>query len=547
MSSLSTSGTPLAGQRPGEPPGSGPAAVPSAGSCATGEPSPRSGPMGEPSPGSRAAVAATRGAPPPAGQLGRVHFVGIGGVGMSGLARIFLARGLPVSGSDVRENREVAALRALGAEVHAGNAAEHVGAADTVIVSSAIRETNPEVLEARRRGLRILHRAQALAAVMEGRRAVAVAGTHGKTTTTSMLVVALQHCGADPSFAIGGSLNESGANAHHGTGEIFVAEADESDGSFLCYRPHLAVVTNVEADHLDHFADAEAVEVAFAAFADRIEPHGTLVTCADDPGARRLAQHATARGLVVRTYGERADADVRVVDIATTGLPTGIGVTLEPVQRGRRLGTVALRLPGRHNALNAAAAFTAGIALGFPVPEIREGLEFFTGTRRRFELKGIADQVRVYDDYAHHPTEISATLQAARGVAAGGRLIVAFQPHRYSRTAAFREAFGQALGGADYVVVMDVYGAGEDPVPGVSGAAVAAAVPLASDRVVFAPSWSSVAGLLADRAGPGDLVFTLGAGDVTMIGAEVLAVLDERERARGGEPGRPADADPQAS
>ena len=472
----------------------------------------------------------------PAEELGKVHFVGIGGVGMSSLARIYVARGIPVSGSDVKENREVVALRALGARVAVGNAGENLDGADTVVVSTAIREDNPEVVEARRRGLRVVHRAQALAATMEGRRSVAVAGTHGKTTTTSMLTVALQHAGADPSFAIGGSLNESGANAHNGSGDVFVAEADESDGSFLCYTPSMAVVTNVEPDHLDFFSDAAAVEAAFAAFADRVLPGGVLVTCADDPGARRLAEHARTRGLEVRTYGESDDADVHVAELEARGA----GVSFSLVERGRRRGTVRLKVPGRHNALNAAGAYTAGAVLGVPASELREGLELFTGTRRRFELKGVAGGVRVYDDYAHHPTELVATLEAARAVAGEGRLVVAFQPHRYSRTMAFREEFGAALAGADSVVVMDVYAAGEDPVPGATGAAVAAAVPLPAERVGFEPSWSAVAARLAERARPGDLVLTLGAGDVTMIGPEVLDLLATRAAADAADVAGPA-------
>ena len=454
----------------------------------------------------------------PAEALGRVHFVGIGGAGMSGIARIMLARGLPVSGSDAKESVTLAALRALGATVHVGHSAAHLGGVDTVVVSTAIRATNPALAEAERRGLRVIHRAGALAAVMAGRRAVAVAGTHGKTTTTSLLTVALQRCGADPSFAIGGNLNESGANAHNGTGDVFIAEADESDGSFVQYSPHVAVVTNVEPDHLDHYGTVEAVEAAFEDFTARIVEGGFLVTCADDAGAVRLTRHARAAGLHVRTYGEHPEADLRLAHLITRGL----GSSFEVVARGRRLGRVLLRLPGRHNALNAAAALAAGIGLGFPVERLCEGLGSFTGTRRRFEHKGTVAGVRVYDSYAHHPTELAADLVAAREVAEGGRVVVVFQPHLFSRTQFFAEAFGRALGLADEVVVMDVYAAREDPVPGVTGALVAAAVPLPPQHVTFEPSWSAVAGHLAERAKPGDLVLTCGAGDVTMIGPEVL-------------------------
>jgi UDP-N-acetylmuramate--alanine ligase len=458
---------------------------------------------------------------PAADRLGRVHFIGIGGAGMSGIARILLARGVAVSGSDAKDSTALVALRALGASVYVGHDARQLGASDTVVVSTAIRESNPEYAEAVARGLRVLPRAAALASVMAGRRAVAVAGTHGKTTTTSMLTVALQHCGADPSFAIGGNLNESGANAHDGSGEVFVAEADESDGSFLLYTPHAAIVTNVEADHLDHYGTAEAVDEAFVRFTGRISPGGFLVACADDPGARTLAGVARAAGIDVRTYGISDDADIRLEGLSV--LAGGYG--FEPVANGRRLGPIELQVPGVHNALNAAAALTVGLGLGFPAGELREGLSGFTGTRRRFELKGTSRGVRVYDDYAHHPTELEAVLRAAREVAGKGRIVAAFQPHRYSRTAAFTKEMGIALGLADQVVVMDVYAAGEDAIPGVSGASVAAAVPLPAGDVVFEPSWSQVAARLAERASAGDLVLTLGAGDITMIGPEVLDVL----------------------
>ncbi len=482
--------------------------------------------------------------PPPervldATELGRVHFVGIGGAGMSGIARILLARGMQVSGSDAKDSRVLASLRALGAEINIGHEAPHVKCADTVVVSTAIRENNPEIVEAKRLGLRILPRAAALASVMAGRRAIAVSGTHGKTTTTSMLTVALQHCGADPSFAIGGNLNESGANAHDGSGKIFVAEADESDRSFLAYRPELAIVTNVEADHLDNYGTPENYVRAFDEFVDRVT--GLVVTCADDPGGRALGERARARGIEVRTYGESPDADVRVAELdlgtAQHEPDTGpdAGVSFELVDHGRRLGRVGLRLPGRHNALNAAAAFTAGSALGFPGGELREGLAGFTGTLRRFELKGRAGGVRVYDDYAHHPTELAAVLAAARPLAGGGRVVAVFQPHLFSRTRIFAEQFGRALAAADDVVVMDVYAAREDPEPGVTGALVAGLVPLPPERVVFEPSWSAVPERVANRVRPGDLVLTIGAGDVTLLGPEILEVL-EREASKAADP-----------
>jgi UDP-N-acetylmuramate--alanine ligase len=459
----------------------------------------------------------------PADDLGRVHFVGIGGAGMSGIARIMLARGIEVSGSDARDSSALTSLHALGARVAVGHDPAHLVGVDTVVVSSAIRTTNPEVVEARRLALSVLPRAAALASVMVGRRGVAVAGTHGKTTTTSMLTVALQHCGADPSFAIGGSLNESGANAHDGSGTVFVAEADESDGSFLLLDPEVAIVTNVEADHLDHYETLAAVERAFDAFVDRLQPGGFLVSCLDDPGSRRLAESAAARGVDVRTYGISAEATVRVANLGSHGGRA----SFEVVDRGRRRGRVLLRLPGRHNALNAAAAYTAGSGLGFGARDLIDGLAGFAGTRRRFELKGTVRGIRVYDDYAHHPTELRAVLEAARGIAAPGRVVACFQPHLYSRTRAFASEFGAALGMADEVVVMDVFGAREDPVPGITGGLVAAAVPLPPAQVAYVPSWSAVPHELADRARPGDVVITFGAGDVTLIGPEVLELLAE--------------------
>jgi UDP-N-acetylmuramate--alanine ligase len=462
-------------------------------------------------------------------ELGRVHFVGIGGAGMSGIARILLARGVPVSGSDAKDSTMLAALRALGARIHVGHHAANVTDVDTVVVSSAIRPSNPELVEARARGLLVLPRAAALAAVMVGRKGIAVAGTAGKTTTTSMLTVALQHCGADPSFAIGGDLNEPGSGAHHGSGDYFVAEADESDGSFLLLSPYAAVVTNVEPDHLDHYADEAAVEAAFVAFSQTVDRQGFLVTCADDAGARRVAA-AAADGLEVISYGTAEDADLRIEQLHLDGHTS----EAEIVHHGRRMGRLSLQVPGEHNVRNAAATLAVGLRLGMPFEQLGAGLAGFRGARRRFELKGVEGGVRVYDDYAHHPTKLTAALRAAREVAGDGRLVVAFQPHLFSRTAAFAREFGRALALADEVVVMDVYAAREDPVPGVTGALVADAVPLPYARVTYQPSWSAVAADLVARSAPGDLVMTIGAGDVTLVGPEVLSLL----AALG--PGRPA-------
>jgi UDP-N-acetylmuramate--alanine ligase len=458
----------------------------------------------------------------------RVHLIGIGGAGMSALARLMLAQGVPVSGSDAKESRRLSALRALGAQVHVGHGIECLDGeppASVVVASTAIPPTNPEVVEARRRGLPVWTRAEALNAVMAGRQPIAIAGTHGKTTTTSMVTVALQACGEDPSFAIGSELQSSGTNAHWGTGPHFVVEADESDGSFLAITPRVAVVTNVEADHLDHWADLASIEDAFVRFcAATKETDGVAVLCADDPGARRVAERARAEGVRVVTYGTSADADVRIADPVASDR----GWTFSVMDHGMRRGTVTLQVPGMHNALNAAAAWAVVSVLGAPVAEAAEGLEAFTGTQRRFELRGQVDGIRVYDDYAHHPTEVEVTLRAAREVAGDGRVVVAFQSHRYTRTSIFALDFGRALGLADEVVVLEVYSAGEQPIPGASGAVIAAAVPLPADRVHFEPSWAQVPRVVVERARTGDVVLTMGAGDVGLLAPQIVEMLRER-------------------
>ncbi|MEV5825434.1 UDP-N-acetylmuramate--L-alanine ligase [Spirillospora sp. NPDC052242] len=463
----------------------------------------------------------------PAGELGRVHFIAIGGAGMSGIARIMLRRGIPVSGSDARDSELLAQLGGMGADVFVGHDAAHLGDADTVVVSTAIRDGNPELVAARERGLRVLHRSAALAALMAGRRAVAVAGTHGKTTTTSMLTVALQHAGADPSYCIGGQLVTTGLGADEGTGDVFVAEADESDGSFLMYTPRIAVITNVEADHLDNYGGFEKVKENFARFVDRIEPGGTLVAGADDPVAMDLAERARERGLTVRTYGEAEGADLRVTGFT----PRGLGSRFEIAG----VGEVALGVPGRHNALNATAVVAVAQALGLDDAAVRDGLAAFGGAMRRLERKGEAGGVEVFDSYAHHPTEVTADLEATRDYAKekGGpgddepRIIAVFQPHLYSRTRFFAAEFGAALGLADVAVVLDVYGAREDPEPGVTGKLVADAVPPGTETV-YAPVREDVPGLVASLARPGDLAITLGAGDVTALGPPILERLAAR-------------------
>ena len=459
---------------------------------------------------------------------GHVHIVGIGGAGMSGIARILVARGAVVSGSDAKESRRLVALRALGIYARVGHDAANVEGADVVVISTAIRATNPEVVAAGEHGIPVAARAEALAAVMAGSRGVAVAGTHGKTTTTSMLTIVAQHCGADPSFAIGSELNDSGANAHQGAGDLFIVEADESDGSFLKLPAEVGIVTNVEPDHLDHWGTFEAIEAGFVEFATGIrDAGGFVVACADDPGAARLAGRARGLGVDVRTYGLDPGADYGLAEVATSATGSGALVT----HGAEVVGRLSLQVPGTHNVLNAAAALVAGIGLGMPTAQVLEGLSLFSGTRRRFDFKGEVAGVRVYDDYAHHPTEIAATLRAAREVVGEGNLVVAFQAHHYYRTAMFVEEFGQALGLADQVVVLEVYAPGEEPIPGASGQSMASHVPLPPDHVVFEPSWSAVAGHLADRARPGDIVMTLGAGDIVLLGSEVLDLLADRHGA----------------
>ncbi|GAB3542925.1 UDP-N-acetylmuramate--alanine ligase [Actinopolyspora lacussalsi] len=465
--------------------------------------------------------------------LSRVHLIGIGGAGMSGIARILLARGRKVSGSDARDSRTVLALRTQGAAVAIGHDSPNLDQLESgpsaVVISTAIEAENPELAEARRRGVPVLGRAEALAALMRDHRVACVTGTHGKTSTTSMLTVALQHCRLDPSFAIGGDLNDSGANAHHGEGGLFVAEADESDGSFLVFSPSVAVVTNVEPDHLDHHGTTEAYVEVFEKFVERIEPGGVLIAGTDDPGAAALADRAERAGVRVRRYGtavEGAD-DARIVSYA----PRHGGGSTELLLGGSGAVELYVSVPGEHMAANAVAALLAGIELGADTGELLDGLAAFGGVRRRFEFKGRADGVRVYDDYAHHPTEVRAQLRAARTEVDSGRIVVAFQPHLFSRTAAFADEFGAALAEADEVVVLDVYGAREQPQPGVSGRLIADAVPLPPERVHYEPSITEVAPLTAELARPGDIVLTMGAGDVTMLGPEILTEIDSRDGA----------------
>ncbi|MEB3034962.1 UDP-N-acetylmuramate--L-alanine ligase [[Mycobacterium] nativiensis] len=483
-------------------------------------------------------------------ELSRVHMVGIGGAGMSGIARILLDRGGLVSGSDAKESRGIHALRARGAQVRIGHDASALdllpGGVTTVVTThAAIPKTNPELVEARRRGIPVVLRPVVLAKLMAGRTTLMVTGTHGKTTTTSMLVVALQHCGLDPSFAVGGELgsagSEAGTNAHHGSGPLFVAEADESDGSLLEYTPNVAVVTNIEADHLDFFGSAEAYTQVFDSFVERIAPGGAVVVCVDDPGSAELADRTAAQGIRVLRYGTAAPGQPELAGTLVSWEQQGTGAVAEIALAGSdHREAMRLSVPGRHMALNALGALLAAIEVGAPLEAVLDGLAGFDGVRRRFELVGSAgsgESVQVFDDYAHHPTEIAATLSTVRALVTErgtGRSLVVFQPHLYSRTKTFAAEFGQALDGADEVFVLDVYGAREQPLPGVSGALVAEHV---SVPVHYLPDFSAVPDAVAAAAGPGDVIVTMGAGDVTVLGPEIVTAL--RARADRTPPGRP--------
>ncbi|MFM9274072.1 UDP-N-acetylmuramate--L-alanine ligase [Pseudarthrobacter sp. NKDBFgelt] len=445
--------------------------------------------------------------------LGRVHFVGIGGVGMSAVARIMVARGVPVSGSDAKDLPVMVDLAAAGARIAVGYASANLGDAQTVVAGSAIRPDNPELVAAREAGLPVLHRSEALAATMGGDTVVTVAGTHGKSTTTSMVTVLLQGAGLDPSFAIGANVPALGVNAAHGSSGIFVAEADESDGSFLNYRPRIAVVTNVEPDHLDHYGTAEAVYQSFDRFTALLPADGVLVACADDAGALALAERTRTRGNTrVVLYGTTEGADLVLHD----GGPGDVAVS---TASGRF--PLALQVPGRHNVLNAAAAFAVALELGVDPAAAAAALAHFSGASRRFELKGEARGVRVFDDYAHHPTEVRAALAAARSVAGAHKVHVLFQPHLFSRTREFAQEFAEALNLADTALVLDIYPAREDPIPGVTSQLIADHLD-SGGRLVAAGDAVSA---LTAAAAAGDIVLTAGAGDVTAYGPQIVEAL----------------------
>jgi len=448
----------------------------------------------------------------------KLHFIGIGGAGMSGLARIALTHGAQVSGSDEKDSSVLAALSALGATVFSSHSAEHVQGADLVIYSNAISHSNSERVAAEKLNIPIFTRAQALALLMSESISIAVAGTHGKTTTSSMLTVALQACGVDPSFAIGGTISASGSNAHRGTGQYFVAEADESDGSFIEYKPFGAIVTNVEHDHVDYFATPADLTAAFEDFAQTISPDGFLVYCADDAGS--LALGRSKGSYLSISYGENPESDLHIDQVELQAK----GSRARALWKGKSIGHLELNVPGRHNIDNAAAALAVGLHLGLPTAGLLAGLASFAGTGRRFELKGTVHGIRVIDDYGHHPTEIRVTLDAARRYAGDGRLLVIFQPHRYSRTQAFISEFASALSLADDVTLLEVYAASEKPIPGVSSEVISQSM----TNGKYVPNFVDATDSMIQMAKPGDVIMTLGAGDVSSLGPIIVDGLTKR-------------------
>lgn len=445
----------------------------------------------------------------------KLHFIGIGGSGMSGLARIAISHGIKVSGSDSSDSSVLNALRAIGAEIFIGHRAENIKDADLIVYSNAIKNNNPEREAGLQAGIPEITRAVALALLMSESISIAVAGTHGKTTTSSMATVALQSAGADPSFAIGGILKSSGSNAHRGSGKYFVAEADESDGSFVAYHPHAAIVTNVEWDHVDHFKNEAQVFDVFKDFVQTIT--GFLVYCADDEGARKIATTAKIKTI---GYGKSESAALRVDQIQLNAS----GSTARVLWNGAKIGMLELSVPGEHNVLNAAAVLAVGLELGLPAGSLLDGLVKFHGAGRRFELKGSAGGIRVIDDYGHHPTEIRVTLEAARRYAGGGKLLVIFQPHRYSRTKVFTKEFADSLSLADSVWMLEVYAASEQPINGVTSANIVKLMKNAK----FEPNFMTVTDEIAKAANPGDVIITLGAGDVSSLGSLILEELHKR-------------------
>jgi UDP-N-acetylmuramate--alanine ligase len=448
--------------------------------------------------------------------LGVVHFIGIGGSGMSGIARILIGMGHKVTGSDLRDTDNVKALRALGASISIGHDQAHLGNPDTVVVTSALWPTNPEYLLAKEKNIPVIHRSQALAFLASQKRLIAVAGAHGKTTSTGMLITALLELGQDPSFVNGGVINSIGASSNSGSGELFVIEADESDGSFLHYDTSISLITNVDPDHLDHYGSIEAFHGVFGDFANKSKEF--VVISSDDEGAKEVSKLIT-RPMI--SFGEALSADVRVQNIIENAK-----VSFELVYNGETV-SATLVLAGRHNALNAAGAVATLVGLGFDFQKAVQSVEMFQGTERRFELHGTERGVCVYDDFAHHPTEVAAALNGARAVVGSGKIITVFQPHLYSRTRLFAKEFAEVLAASDEVVLLDIYAAREDPEPGVTGELIYEKF-ADKARIHYVPKWSDAPAVAASLAQEGDFVMTMGCGDVYRMVPELLEALQAK-------------------
>lgn len=456
----------------------------------------------------------------PADVVGPVHFIAIGGAGMSGIAQLYAERGIEVTGSDQADSAALRRLASFGIRTFVGHRAEQIGNARTVVVSSAVKESNPELAAARDKGLLVWHRSAALAALMMGRTGISIAGTHGKTTTSAMTAVMLGEAGADPSYVIGAPLQSSGASAHLGAGSTFVVEADESDGSFLKLTPVVAVVTNIDAEHLDHFGTLEHLKSAFAEFTNRVPFYGLAVMCLDHPNVQALLPLVEKR---VVTYGFAAQADYRADEVRLDGFMT----RFKAFRRGEDLGEFAVRMVGRHNAQNALATIAVAEELQIPLAVVRDALSSFGGVQRRFTVKGEEAGVTVVDDYGHHPAEVRATLKGAKQ-AFNRRVICAFQPHRYTRTHLLMDDFATAFNDADVLFVTEVYAAGEEPIAGATGERVAEAIKACGHRdVTFVPTRAELATAIRTRVQAGDIVITQGAGDVNQSGVELLGLLKD--------------------
>ncbi|WP_071142520.1 UDP-N-acetylmuramate--L-alanine ligase [Acidaminococcus timonensis] len=455
-------------------------------------------------------------------QIKNIHFIGIGGAGMSALAYVLIKRGYHVSGSDAKPGYMATKLAKEGALVFIGHAACQIERAEVVVISTAIHPDNPELVEAKRRQVPVIHRSDVLAYLMNKHKGIAVAGAHGKTTTSSMLSCITYDCGMDPTIVVGGIVNNLGSNARNGKSDYVVAEADESDGSFLKFHPYIAVVTNVEDDHLDHYGSQENIQKAFAQFVSQIKDQGCAVLCYDNARVRTIGEHTDKR---VISYGiDSRDADYRAENIVY-GTD---GTHFDVLYKGENLGRGHLIVPGRHNVLNALGAIAASRELGLETKDILASLEKFSGAKRRFETKGKVNGVWVVDDYAHHPTEIEATLKAARQTSPQ-RLIVVFQPHRYTRTQLLLDEFAVAFKDADQLIVTDIYAASEDPIPGVTGKLLADKVrETTGQQVEYLPDQPTILDKLEHEAQSGDLIMTIGAGDIVKLGEHLVQALERR-------------------